>query len=112
MVALFPKPVEDDVYLAFNKPPGITSTTDPNDPDNIVDYVNYPKRVFPIGRLDKLSEGLIFMTSDGDIVNKILRAGNEHEKEYEVTVDKVVTPRVHSKHEQRCTHFRDAHQEM
>jgi len=86
------EPVEDDVYLAFNKPPGITSTTDPNDPDNIVDYVNYPKRVFPIGRLDKLSEGLIFMTSDGDIVNKILRAGNEHEKEYEVTVDKVVTP--------------------
>lgn len=86
------EPQEDAVYLAFNKPPGVVSTTDPSEPDNIVDYVNYPKRVFPIGRLDKPSEGLIFMTSDGDIVNKILRAGNEHEKEYEVTVDRLVTP--------------------
>lgn len=83
---------EDRVYLVFNKPPGIVTTTDTKgERDNIVDYVNYPSRVFPIGRLDKDSEGLIFMTSDGDIVNKILRAGNDHEKEYEVTVDKPVT---------------------
>jgi 23S rRNA pseudouridine2604 synthase len=86
------EPDEPDVYLALNKPPGIVCTTDESDRNNIVEYVNYPKRVFPIGRLDKPSEGLIFMTSDGDIVNKILRAGNEHEKEYEVTVDKQVTP--------------------
>lgn len=91
------EPSEPDVYLAFNKPPGVVCTTDTSDPDNIVDYVNYPKRVFPIGRLDKPSEGLIFMTSDGDIVNKILRAGNEHEKVYEVTVDKQVTPEFISK---------------
>lgn len=82
---------EEHVYLAVNKPVGIVSTTDATDPDNIVEFVNFPRRVFPIGRLDKLSEGLIFMTSDGDIVNKILRAGNEHEKEYDVTVDKPVT---------------------
>ncbi len=83
---------EDRVYLAFNKPPGIVTTTDTKgEPDNIIDYVNYPSRVFPVGRLDKDSEGLIFLTSDGDIVNKILRAGNEHEKEYEVTVDKPLT---------------------
>ncbi|NQV52712.1 MAG: 23S rRNA pseudouridine(2604) synthase RluF [Flavobacteriales bacterium] len=83
---------EDRVYLVFNKPPGIVTTTDTKgERDNIVDYVNYPTRVFPIGRLDKDSEGLIFMTSDGDIVNKILRAGNDHEKEYEVTVDQRVT---------------------
>ncbi|GAB5539840.1 MAG: 23S rRNA pseudouridine(2604) synthase RluF [Salibacteraceae bacterium] len=86
------EPDEPDVYLALNKPPGIVSTTEKSEPDNIVSYVNYPKRIFPIGRLDKLSEGLIFLTSDGDIVNKILRAGNEHEKEYEVTVDQQVTP--------------------
>ncbi len=86
------QPREPDIYLALNKPPGIVCTTDTSEPDNITDFVNYPKRVFPIGRLDKPSEGLIFMTSDGDIVNKILRAGNEHEKEYEVTVDKLVTP--------------------
>jgi len=91
------EPSEPDVYLAFNKPPGVVCTTDTSDPDNIVDYVNYPKRVFPIGRLDKPSGGLIFMTSDGDIVNKILRAGNEHEKVYEVTVDKQVTPEFISK---------------
>ncbi|MEQ9186167.1 MAG: 23S rRNA pseudouridine(2604) synthase RluF [Cryomorphaceae bacterium] len=83
---------EDRVYLVFNKPAGIVTTTDTKgERDNIVDYVNYPSRIFPIGRLDKDSEGLIFMTSDGDIVNKILRAGNDHEKEYEVTVDKRVT---------------------
>jgi 23S rRNA pseudouridine2604 synthase len=86
------EPDEPDIYLALNKPPGVVCTTDTSDPDNIVEYVNYPKRIFPIGRLDKPSEGLIFLTSDGDIVNKILRAGNEHEKEYEVTVDKMVTP--------------------
>lgn len=79
------------VYIAFNKPVGITCTTDPKDKDNIVDYINYPKRIFPIGRLDKDSEGLIFLTNDGDIVNKILRSGNNHEKEYVVTVDKPIT---------------------
>ena len=80
---------ESFVYLAFNKPIGIVCTTDTRvEKNNIVDYINYPKRIFPIGRLDKPSEGLIFMTNDGDIVNKILRAKNNHEKEYIVTVDK------------------------
>jgi len=79
------------VYIAFNKPVGITCTTELKVRDNIIDYINYPARIFPIGRLDKPSEGLIFLTSDGDIVNKILRAGNNHEKEYLVTVDKTVT---------------------
>jgi 23S rRNA pseudouridine2604 synthase len=78
------------VYIALNKPKGITCTTDLKDKSNIIDYVNYKSRVFPIGRLDKLSEGLIFLTNDGDIVNKILRAGNGHEKEYMVSVDKPV----------------------
>ena len=81
------------VYLAFNKPVGIECTTNQNVRDNIVDYINYPKRIFPIGRLDKASEGLIFMTNDGDIVNKILRARNNHEKEYVVTVDRPITDR-------------------
>ncbi|WP_416885935.1 23S rRNA pseudouridine(2604) synthase RluF [Marinospirillum sp.] len=77
------------VYLAYNKPVGITCTTDPEVPENIVDAVGYKKgRIFPIGRLDKPSEGLIFLTNDGDIVNKILRAGNAHEKEYVVEVDR------------------------
>jgi len=77
------------VYIALNKPVGIVCTTDSDvEPDNIVDFVNYPTRIFPIGRLDKPSEGLIFLTNDGDIVNKILRARNNHEKEYVVTVDK------------------------
>ncbi|SHH81810.1 23S rRNA pseudouridine2604 synthase [Clostridium collagenovorans DSM 3089] len=80
------------VYMAFNKPVGITCTTEHKVKDNIVDYINYPQRIFPIGRLDKPSEGLIFLTNDGDIVNKILRAGNNHEKEYIVTVDKPITP--------------------
>lgn len=80
------------VYIAFNKPVGITCTTDTNIKDNIVDYLNYPSRIFHIGRLDKPSEGLIFLTNDGDIVNKILRAGNNHEKEYVVTVDRPITP--------------------
>jgi 23S rRNA pseudouridine2604 synthase len=80
------KPVP--VYLMLNKPKGITCTTDLKDKTNIIDFINFKKRIFPIGRLDKLSEGLIFLTNDGDIVNKILRAGNGHEKEYVVTVDK------------------------
>jgi 23S rRNA pseudouridine2604 synthase len=80
------------IYLAFNKPTGITCTTDEKIAGNIISFINYPKRIFPIGRLDKDSEGLIFLTNDGDIVNKILRAGNEHEKEYVVRVDKAVTP--------------------
>ena len=79
-------------YLAFNKPIGIVCTTDTNvEKDNIIDYINYHKRIFPIGRLDKLSEGLILLTDDGDIVNKILRASNNHEKEYVVTVDKPIS---------------------
>lgn len=81
------------VYLAFNKPPGIECTTNLDVRDNIIDYINYPERVFPIGRLDKASEGLIFLTNDGDIVNKILRARNNHEKEYVVTVNKPITER-------------------
>jgi 23S rRNA pseudouridine2604 synthase len=79
---------EKFVYLAFNKPVGITCTTDENIKGNIITFINYPKRIFPIGRLDKDSEGLIFLTNNGDIVNKILRAGNEHEKEYIVRVNK------------------------
>lgn len=84
---------EKPVYLAFNKPVGIECTTNLEVRNNIVDYINYPKRIFPIGRLDKASEGLIFMTNDGDIVNKILRARNNHEKEYTVTVNKLITDR-------------------
>ena len=80
------------VYLIFNKPKGIVCTTDTRvEKDNIIDFINYPKRIFPIGRLDKPSEGLIFLTNDGDIVNKILRARNNHEKEYLVTVNKPIT---------------------
>jgi len=80
------------VYLAFNKPLGIVCTTDTRvEKDNIIDFINYPKRIFPIGRLDKPSEGLILLTDDGDIVNKILRASNNHEKEYIVTVDKPIS---------------------
>lgn len=85
------KPKDKPVYIALNKPAGIVSTTDPKEKDNIIDFIGFPKRIFPIGRLDKDSEGLIFLTSDGDIVNKILRAGNNHEKEYIVSVDKPVT---------------------
>lgn len=80
------------IYIAFNKPKGITCTTDLKDKANIIDFINHKNRIFPIGRLDKLSEGLIFLTNDGDIVNKILRAGNNHEKEYFVTVDKTISP--------------------
>ncbi|WP_417854506.1 23S rRNA pseudouridine(2604) synthase RluF [Xanthomarina gelatinilytica] len=83
---------EEFVYLAFNKPVGIVCTTDTRvEKDNIIDFINYPKRIFPIGRLDKPSEGLILLTDDGDIVNKILRASNNHEKEYIVTVDKPIS---------------------
>lgn len=78
------------LYIALNKPVGIVSTTDSRERNNIVKHVNHPERLFPIGRLDKPSEGLIFLTNDGDIVNKILRAGNNHEKEYIVTVDKAI----------------------
>jgi 23S rRNA pseudouridine2604 synthase len=80
------------VYLALNKPVGIECTTDRDVPDNIVDFVGHGERVFPVGRLDKDSEGLILLTNDGDIVNTILRAENEHEKEYVVTVDRPLTP--------------------
>jgi len=79
------------VYIALNKPPGITCTTDLKDRDNIIDFVNHPQRIFPIGRLDKPSSGLIFLTNDGDIVNQILRVENQHEKEYIVNVNKPIT---------------------
>ena len=79
------------IYLAFNKPVGIVCTTNRTvEPDNIIDFINYPKRIFPIGRLDKPSKGLIFLTNDGDIVNKILRARNNHEKEYIVSVNRPI----------------------
>ena len=79
------------IYLAFNKPVGIVCTTNREvEPDNIIDFIKYPTRIFPIGRLDKLSEGLIFLTNDGDIVNKILRARNNHEKEYIVSVNRPI----------------------
>lgn len=79
------------VFIALNKPAGIVSTTEGSEKDNIVSFTNYPTRIFPIGRLDKDSTGLIFLTNDGDLVNKVLRAGNNHEKEYIVSVDKPIT---------------------
>lgn len=86
-----PTPKEDHVYIAYHKPVGIVCTTDrKREKDNIVDAIGHEKRIFPVGRLDKPSEGLIFLTSDGDIVNKVLRARNHHEKEYHVTVDKPI----------------------
>ena len=86
------KKTEEPVYIAFNKPVGIVCTTDTKvEKDNIIEFINYPTRIFPIGRLDKPSEGLIFLTNDGNIVNKILRARNNHEKEYVVTVNKPIT---------------------
>lgn len=81
-------PETNDVYIAFNKPLGVTCTTDSRDPSNIIDYIAYPERIFPIGRLDKNSSGLILLTNDGSIVNTLLRAENNHEKEYQVTVDR------------------------
>lgn len=89
------KPVQNKprtLYIAFNKPVGIVSTTDQKEPKNIIRFVNHPERLFPVGRLDKASQGLIFLTNDGDIVNKILRAANNHEKEYIVSVDRSITP--------------------
>ncbi|MEN8965794.1 MAG: 23S rRNA pseudouridine(2604) synthase RluF [Polaribacter sp.] len=85
------EPKNKTLYIALNKPIGIVSTTDDRERNNIIKHINYPERLFPIGRLDKPSEGLIFLTNDGDIVNKILRAGNNHEKEYFVTVNKSIT---------------------
>jgi 23S rRNA pseudouridine2604 synthase len=80
-----------EVYIALHKPRGITCTTERDVPGNIVDFVGHPERIFPIGRLDKDSEGLILLTNDGDVVNEVLRAENGHEKEYRVTVDRPVT---------------------
>ena len=89
---VFTKNDKEKIYLAFNKPVGVVCTTDTKrEKNNIIDYINYPTRIFPIGRLDKPSEGLIFLTNDGDIVNKILRANNKHEKEYIVEVNKPIT---------------------
>ena len=82
---------EELVFIALNKPAGIVSTTEKSEKDNIVDFVNHSTRIFPIGRLDKDSQGLIFLTNNGDLVNKILRAGNNHEKEYLVTVNKPIS---------------------
>ena len=82
---------EEQIVIAFNKPVGVERTTDKNNPDNIVDYINYKKRIYPIGRLDKNSQGLILLTNDGALVNNILKASNYHEKEYVVTVDKPIT---------------------
>lgn len=85
------KTEEAKIYIAFNKPVGVVCTTDnKREKDNIIDFINYPERIFPIGRLDKPSEGLILLTNDGDIVNKILRARNNHEKEYIVSVDRPI----------------------
>ncbi|SDL03701.1 pseudouridine synthase [Natronincola ferrireducens] len=83
---------KNDVYIALNKPVGITCTTERHIKGNIIDFVNHPQRIFPIGRLDKDSEGLILLTNDGSIVNEILREQNNHEKDYVVTVDKPITP--------------------
>lgn len=80
-----------DIYIALNKPVGITTTTDKRDKDNIIDFINHTERIYPIGRLDKNSEGLILLTNNGDIVNKILRSENHHEKEYIVKVNKPIT---------------------
>ena len=90
-ILIEPKAKENAAYIMLNKPVGVTCTTDSADPDNIIDFLSFGERIFPIGRLDKDSQGLILLTSDGDIVNKILRAGNNHEKEYIVTVDKPIT---------------------
>ncbi|MGN1344515.1 MAG: pseudouridine synthase, partial [Traorella sp.] len=84
-------PKKEHLVLLFNKPIGITCTTEHHIKDNIIDFINYPERIFPIGRLDKDSSGLILLTNDGDLVNKCLRAENHHEKEYIVTVDQKIT---------------------
>jgi len=85
-------PDDDHIYIAFHKPLGITCTTDQRDPDNIIDYIQYPRRIFPIGRLDKNSSGLILLTNDGEIVNRLLRAEGRHDKEYVVEVNKPLDP--------------------
>lgn len=91
---LITESTEPHVYIAFNKPVGIVCTTDTRrEQNNIIEYINHPQRIFPIGRLDKPSEGLILLTSDGDIVNKILRARNNHEKEYIVRVNQPISPK-------------------
>ena len=82
----------EKVYILLNKPVGVVCTADPREPMNVVDYLNYPIRIFPVGRLDKDSEGLLLLTSDGEIVNRMLRAAGGHEKEYEVVIDRPVTP--------------------
>ena len=82
----------EKVYILLNKPVGVVCTTDPREPMNVVDYLNYPIRIFPVGRLDKDSEGLLLLTSAGEIVNRLLRAAGGHEKEYEVVIDRPVTP--------------------
>ena len=95
VVLLNGKPLRSNpkrIYIAFHKPRGLTCTTDLRDKSNVVSYINHTQRIFPIGRLDKDSEGLIFLTNDGDIVNKILRSRNGHEKEYIVVVDKPLAP--------------------
>lgn len=89
-----PQDAEDFIFIALNKPVGIVSTTESSERHNIVDFINHSTRIFPIGRLDKDSQGLIFLTNKGDLVNKILRAGNQHEKEYVVTVNKPLTDDV------------------
>ncbi len=89
-----PQDAEDFIFIALNKPVGIVSTTESTERNNIVDFINHSTRIFPIGRLDKDSQGLIFLTNKGDLVNKILRAGNQHEKEYLVTVNKPLTDEV------------------
>ena len=105
--------LKKNVYLAFNKPKGIVCTTDTQkEENNIIDYINYKKRIFPIGRLDKLSEGLILLTNDGDIVNKILRSRNKHEKEYLVTVNKKNNKRYFKKSRERCSNLKHNNQKM
>ncbi|MGV2871011.1 23S rRNA pseudouridine(2604) synthase RluF [Colwellia sp. E150_009] len=93
IIASMPTNKSDRIYIAYNKPIGITCTTESHVRGNIIDAIGHKERIFPIGRLDKPSEGLIFLTSDGDIVNKILRAENSHDKEYIVTVDKPISER-------------------
>ena len=82
---------EEDIILVFNKPPGVTCTSNPEDKDNVIDYIGYPKRIYSIGRLDKDSQGLLLMTNNGELANRIMHARGEHEKEYIVTVDRTVT---------------------
>lgn len=87
-----PQTPKQKVYIALNKPVGIVSTTDRREPSNVIDFIGHPQRIFPIGRLDKDSQGLLLLTSDGEIVNKVLRAAGRHEKEYIVTVNQPITP--------------------